>query len=303
MTTRIPNPLKSEEPIPARRHCGKGRSTMSERISWISRDASLRSDRFPLLVRRVVHSAATGPIAHDVTKVMLVSSGTTTLTHETGDLILKEGQVVVLPSGQWYAGEPTDVVTTTTAYIDTAFLRLQARWTSANDVSDLLTPADNSAPIPVNFQTSARRQLHMAFERLLDSQDRVDPTFHRLTHVTRFLAVLAHNNMAGTVEHDVVRRATALLSEHLDAPWTTTTLAQAVAISRSQLTRLFQQHLRTSPAEFLRTERARRMAELLTSGNDTVEIIAREVGWSDPSHASRSFRQAYGMSPLQYRQH
>lgn len=121
--------------------------------------------------------------------------------------------------------------------------------------------------------------------------------------MTRFLAVLAHNDLAGPVEHDVVRRATALLRENLDTAWTITMLAQTVAISRSQLTRLFQQHLQTSPAEFLRTERARRMAELLTSCNDTVEIIAREVGWSDPSHASRSFRQAYGMSPLQYRQH
>lgn len=272
------------------------------RIQRFSPAVSLGSDRFPLLVRQATHHVGTGRIAHEVTKVILVNAGTTTLTHQAGHVTLRAGQAVILPPGHWYTGEPEDVVTTTTAYIDTAFLRAQARWVNADEAPALLAPADNSAPIPMNLQTSDLPELHAAFEALIDSQDRTDPAFHRLTHVTRFLAVLAHNELAGTVQHDVVRRATALLREHLDVPWTITMLAQAVAISRSQLTRLFQRHLQTSPAEFLRSERARRMAELLTTSNNTVEVIAREVGWPDPSHASRAFRQAYGMSPPRFRQ-
>lgn len=213
------------------------------RIQRFSPAVSLGSDRFPLLVRQAMHHVGTGRIAHEVTKVMLVNAGTTTLTHHAGHVTLRAGQAVILPPGHWYRGEPKDVVTTTTAYIDTAFLRAQARWVNADEAPALLAPADNSAPIPLNLQTSVLPELHAAFEVLIDSQDRTDPAFHRLTHVTRFLAVLAHNDLAGTVEHDVVRRATALLRENLDTAWTITALAQAVAISRSQLTRLFQQHL------------------------------------------------------------
>lgn len=100
---------------------------MSARIQRFSRAESLRSDRFPLLVRRATDHTGTGRIAHEVTKVMLVNTGTTTLTHRAGHVTLHAGQAVILPPRHWYTGEPEDVVTTTTAYIDTAFVRAQAR--------------------------------------------------------------------------------------------------------------------------------------------------------------------------------
>jgi len=81
----------------------------------------LQADHFPLHVRRTTHSTATGRIAHDVTKLMLVNSGTTIIRHAAGSLALHEGQLALLSAGHWYAGEPLGRVVTTTVYIDTTF--------------------------------------------------------------------------------------------------------------------------------------------------------------------------------------
>ncbi|WP_374225794.1 MULTISPECIES: helix-turn-helix transcriptional regulator [unclassified Microbacterium] len=80
-------------------------------------------------------------------------------------------------------------------------------------------------------------------------------------------------------------------------------LAEAVLLSRSQLNRLFQRDVGMGPAGFLRHQRVRRMAALLTATSETVETIARQVGWTNPSHAARAFRTVTGVSPRHYRRH
>lgn len=43
------------------------------------------------------------------------------------------------------------------------------------------------------------------------------------------------------------------------------------------------------------------MAVQLVAGDRTVSEIARAVGWLDPNYAARRFRNAYQMSPTDYR--
>lgn len=274
---------------------------MSLAIRRVSRETSLHAQRFPLYLRRETHLAATERILHDVTKLILVNTGTTTLIHETGELTLHEGSVALLPPGRWHAGQPSNLVVTTTAYIDTAFLHEQAHWLDAGDMPDLFTSADVCRPVPVHLPSAALSRLHEVFRVLLESQQRADPAFHRLSHVAQLLGILAQQNTVGTLEHDAVRRAMTVLLEHLEAPWSIDALSQTVTMSPSQLSRLFRQHLQMGPAEFLRRERARRMAVLLLSSTDSVEAIARQVGLAGPSHASRTFREIHQLSPQQYR--
>lgn len=274
---------------------------MSLAIRRVSRETSLHAQRFPLYLRRETHRAVTERILHDVTKLILVNAGTTTLIYEAGELILREGDIVLLPPGCWYVGKPSSLVVTTTAYIDTTFLHEQAHWLDARDVPDLFSSTDVRRPVPVHLPSAALSRLHDVFRVLLESQRRADPAFHRLSHVAQLLGILAQQNTVGPLEHDAVRRAMTALLEHLDAPWSIDALSQTVAMSPSQLSRLFRQHLQMGPAEFLRRERARRMAVLLLSSTDSVEAIARQVGLAGPSHASRTFREIHQLSPQQYR--
>ncbi|MGO1809713.1 MAG: helix-turn-helix domain-containing protein [Canibacter sp.] len=276
---------------------------MSDAIERRTRTDSAEGVPSLVMVQRVVHSSSTARTTSDRMKVLVVNSGTTTILHQTGELNLGEGQVVLLPPGQWYAGVPAGQVVTTTACIDTEFLHEQVRWIPKSSASALLlsSKAGQSDPILIDLPSQALSHLNASFRLLLDSHQNEAPALHQLSRIAELFDILTRP----TTEHDpgntAVRQAVSRLLEQLDYPWSIDVLAASVSISRSQLSRLFRQHLQMSPAEFLRTERAKRMAELLVSDPRPIDAIARQVGWYDSSHASRVFRHAHGLSPQLYR--
>lgn len=98
-----------------------------------------------------------------------------------------------------------------------------------------------------------------------------------------------------------VAEAVRLVREEHDRFWSVEMLARHVALSPSQLTRLFNRHLGFSPGKFLRHERIRRMARLLIVTDLSVSEAALRAGWRDSSSACRAFRLDRGVSPAQYR--
>ena len=53
---------------------------------------------------------------------------------------------------------------------------------------------------------------------------------------------------------------------------------------------------------YLRGRRMEVARTMLTEGDASIEQVARAVGYQDPYHFSRSFRQAVGQPPTQYRE-
>ncbi|MGY1751173.1 helix-turn-helix domain-containing protein [Modestobacter sp. SYSU DS0511] len=80
-------------------------------------------------------------------------------------------------------------------------------------------------------------------------------------------------------------------------------VAAVLGVSRRYLYELFAAE--TGPvAEYVRTVRLERARELLVAATaDEVPVaeVALACGFADPAHFSRVFRQAYGLSPRQYR--
>lgn len=266
--------------------------------------AIAQSARSPVAVHQVVHSCATGPMTSDRMKVKVVNSGSATIRHQCGALRLDSGQVALFPPNHWYAREPADPVVTTTAYIDSDLVRGQVRWIPASSAPALLLSRDEkrSNPIVVDLPPQALPRLNAIFRLLLRSQKDYASPLHKLGLTVELLNVLTHPAIPHTPSNGILHHAVWLLLEHLDRPWTIEDLAAAVSVSKSQLSRLFRAHLLMSPAEFLRTERAHRMAEQLLANSDSIEAIARQVGWHNSSHASRAFRHINGVSPQHYRQ-
>jgi transcriptional regulator GlxA family with amidase domain len=78
-------------------------------------------------------------------------------------------------------------------------------------------------------------------------------------------------------------------------------LADEVGLSRRQLQRKIQDETGLSAAAYIRTVRLQRAAALLEAEDvTTVSGAAEAVGYRDPSHFSRIFREAYGISPSDY---
>ncbi|MBF0244397.1 MAG: helix-turn-helix transcriptional regulator, partial [Planctomycetes bacterium] len=56
-----------------------------------------------------------------------------------------------------------------------------------------------------------------------------------------------------------------------------------------------------SPTNYHREPRIRRARSLLESGDDTIDSVAHQCGYSDPLYFSRVFRRSVGVSPRSYR--
>jgi len=78
-------------------------------------------------------------------------------------------------------------------------------------------------------------------------------------------------------------------------------LAAACGISEVYFRRLFREKYGVSPHEQLARRRVTYAAQLLESGQFSVEEAALLSGFSEPCHFSREFRRRMGRSPAQYK--
>lgn len=80
-------------------------------------------------------------------------------------------------------------------------------------------------------------------------------------------------------------------------PLTVEETARRCGVDRSHLFRLFKRHLGISPQQYLLNLRLTRAQELLRGTDLSVTEVAFSCGFSDISHFSRSFHQAFGIPP------
>lgn len=98
-----------------------------------------------------------------------------------------------------------------------------------------------------------------------------------------------------------VRRARELLSDRFTEPLRIGEVAYEVGVHPSSLARAFQHHYHCTPGEFVRRLRVDLAARRLALPEASLASIARETGFSDQSHLSRTFKGATGMTPGAFR--
>ncbi len=79
-------------------------------------------------------------------------------------------------------------------------------------------------------------------------------------------------------------------------------LATAASVSLPTLHRLFSRYQGVTPYQYLTRQKLNRAAQDLIGTDLLVKEIATKVGFADPLHFSRVFRQVHGLSPLQLRE-
>ena len=80
-------------------------------------------------------------------------------------------------------------------------------------------------------------------------------------------------------------------------------MAEAVAMSRSSLTRKTKQLLGITPAELLREARMKHACQLLKENTHrTTSEVAYACGFSDPKYFAKCFKSSVGVSPKSYRE-
>lgn len=105
----------------------------------------------------------------------------------------------------------------------------------------------------------------------------------------------------GKIEDRLVRRAIAVLEQHLGQAISMDVLAERVGTSRRNLERRFQEALGVGPQKFARDLRLRYGLWLLHYSGKSITEIGERCGFADTAHFSRHFRSAFGMPPSEMR--
>ncbi|MGV9837318.1 helix-turn-helix domain-containing protein [Nocardia niigatensis] len=78
-------------------------------------------------------------------------------------------------------------------------------------------------------------------------------------------------------------------------------LAAHAGVSDRTLIRRFNEQVRMTPNEWLRTVRVRQCRELLETTGATIESIAKQTGFASVAAWRKAFRKTVGVTPQSYR--
>ncbi|WP_417747002.1 helix-turn-helix domain-containing protein [Rosistilla oblonga] len=91
------------------------------------------------------------------------------------------------------------------------------------------------------------------------------------------------------------------IEQHYCEPIVMSEMAKLAGLSSTHFNRRFQQLLRMSPTQYLRSIRIQAAQRLLTTSSRTLAEIALDVGYTDQSHLTKRFRETTGITPAAYR--
>lgn len=264
--------------------------------------------------------------AHEFAVVAFVRSGFATQHTERGSARLRSGNLTVLGPGSWHAYEPDAELRVQNLYLSEQLLGGELAWLGRLPrIGALLQPRTSSpddAVVTLNLDGETQHATSAAMDRFAEPGN--SSMFARLARLFDLLAVLSPTLESGDPATELaadpaivrrsggdshlamryrqsVARAVAVLHEQIDAPWSLERLAREVALSPSQLARVFRADTDISPMAFLQRIRSERLAYLLRTTPITVAAAGRAVGWDDPSYAARRFRAHWGATPNAYR--
>ena len=205
------------------------------------------------------------------------------------------GKSYTLGAGQGFLIVPWQ----TTVYTADAVHPWVYRWMgfSGRDAAALLDTCGLSAEQPVlAFHDIAR--MDRCLEDLLRRYDAGDNAFSLIAGIYRFFALLLEDvPSAGGSGNHTLDVAVDHIRKNYSYPLTVEETARRCGGDRSHLFRLFKRHLGISPQQYLLNLRLTRAQELLRGTDLSVTEVAFSCGFSDISHFSRSFHQAFGIPP------
>ncbi|MGO2751396.1 MAG: helix-turn-helix domain-containing protein [Pseudoclavibacter sp.] len=241
-----------------------------------------------------------------------------------GELSLSRGDVLIIAAGSASATKPDPWLRSWTVYIDETFFRQHMRWAIPANVPLVqgVSPSSwDGSPLLLRLDPIMLARLEPILRRmsLITAADSYAAVASVLALFAQAVEVVAPAFVAtgspprDPRRHDRVQRAStppvraevlaaiAMIEERLAYPWRMGELATAVALSRSQLTRLSHRHLGATPLQMQAELRVTEFTRLITETDLTIAEAARRIGWNDPRVATIRFQRRFGVTPSRYR--
>jgi transcriptional regulator GlxA family with amidase domain len=100
---------------------------------------------------------------------------------------------------------------------------------------------------------------------------------------------------------DRIRRALSFARDHLHEPLPVRRLAEVANLSERQFRRAFLAETAMTPARAVERLRAETAHPFVQQGRQTLDEIARSVGFSDPEQMRQAFVRIFGQPPQEMR--
>ena len=271
-------------------------------------EAYLKDPDFPLALKHVDSQNDLSFHRHDFHELIYVAGGRGIHLLGENRFILKESNIFLIPPGVEHGYEKTEELE--------LYNVLFHRETMLPAVFDLESLTGYQLLFHIepylDGACSDRRQLFVEKERILDLLSLLEEQlageeagwryrskhlFDRIIHtiLTEYRPIPVNSPL------DKLSRIMPYIQENLENCLSLEDLCREAGMSRSSLTRAFQQVYRMSPMEKVKERRIERAARLLREGDLSIQRIGELCGFSTSAYFSRTFREATGLTPSAYR--
>lgn len=175
-------------------------------------------------------------------------------------------------------------------------------------VKEAIEIAGLSMGHPIYRAKSKELRESMMNEMIYICQNKDASSFHLIGHMYLFMDYLTRSSASvrlkqgGRLRDFYIKEALTFIEQNFQNDISVEDIAQVCGLNRSYFGKIFREGLGKSPQEFLLNYRMIKAAELLKLTQLSVGDIGNAVGYSNPLHFSRAFKNTYGESPRNWRE-
>ena len=147
----------------------------------------------------------------------------------------------------------------------------------------------------------------MKSEMLYIVNHKEESPFHLIGHLYLFIDSLVRScsfaqlNKGNGLRDFYIKEAISFIEQNFQNAISVEDIAACCGLNRSYFGKIFHESMGKSPQDFLISYRMTKAAELLKLTDLSITDISNAVGYPNPLHFSRAFKNVYGSSPRQWR--
>lgn len=251
---------------------------------------------------RCMPAHAFGPAARTNFLFHYIISGTGTLMADDAAGLTHTYQI---KSGQGFMIFPGQINT----YIADQELPWEYVWLEFNGlrVKEAVSIAGLSPDRPVYHAASHELREIMMSEMLYIAQHGDMSPLHLIGHLYLFMDALTRSSSSirlvksGRLRDFYIQEAIAFIDQNFQNDISVEEIADNCGLNRSYFSKIFKEALGRTPQAFLLNYRMTKAAELLKLTQLSVSDVSKAVGYENPLHFSRAYKNVYGVSPREWR--
>ncbi len=243
-----------------------------------------------------------GPAARNHYLFHYVLSGTGTLYADDSKGMT---QTYSIRSGQGFMIFPDQITT----YIADRDLPWEYLWIEFDGLraKEIIEIAGLSWDNPVYHARSHEQRDKMVSEMQYIIEHKDEEPFHLIGHLYLFIDALTRSastmrmSKGSKLRDFYVHEALSFIEQNFQNDISVEDIAATCGLNRSYFGKIFKDAIGRSPQEFLLRYRMIKATELLKLTTLSITDISTAVGYANPLHFSRAFKNTYGVSPREWR--